>query len=143
MTVVGGEWNGVQQTYDFTQTVSANGLVVSDNPPGNLDLSTYSLLVISNAAGEITITVAGENGGPAALAGLAISTTKVGTINGQKWNDANGDLTHGRRRSGLEGWVIYLDLNNDGQLKSTSDQDVDRAGAECAAAASRLCHGEE
>ncbi len=124
VTVVGGQWNGIQQTYNFTQMVAADGLVVGDNVPGNNDLSTYSLLVISDASGEITITVAGTNGGPAALAGLAIAPTKVGSITGQKWNDANGNLAHDGGEAGLEGWVIYLDVNNDGQLNATSDQEI-------------------
>ncbi|MCC7475889.1 MAG: proprotein convertase P-domain-containing protein [Pirellulales bacterium] len=124
VTVLGGQWNSASQVFDFTQTVSANDLVVGDNPSGTNDLSTYSLLVISNPEGEITISVSGENGAPASIAGLAITTTKVGTIEGQKWNDVNDNLSGDPGETGLEGWVIYLDQNNDGQLNRTSDQEI-------------------
>lgn len=124
VTIVGGQWNGEVQTYNFTQTVSADGLVVNDSAPGNEDLSTLSLLVISNELGEITITVTNEQGFEAALGGLAIAPTKVGSITGQKWNDVNGDQVHDLTEEVLPGWIIYLDLNNDGELNSTSDQAV-------------------
>ncbi len=122
--VDGGQWNGVQQSYSFTQVVSPEGLVVNNNAPGNDDLSTYSLLVISDGNGEITITAAGAEGLPLAIAGLAISPTKVGSISGQKWDDANGNRANDSGEAGLPDWVIYLDLNNDGQLNSSSGQDV-------------------
>ncbi len=122
--VVGGQWNGTLQTFDYVQNVSADGLVTNGNMPGSNDLSTYSLLVISDASGEITITVTNETGFIAAIAGVAIAPTKVGSIQGQKWNDVNGDRVHDASEAGLPNWVIYLDVNNDGILNSTSDQDL-------------------
>ena len=72
VTVTGGFWNGQQQTYNFTQTIAADTLVVNDQAPGSEALSTYSLFVIANEAGEITINVTstGEEGAAAAIAGL-------------------------------------------------------------------------
>lgn len=124
VTVVGGQWNGVQQVYDFTQDVAAHGLVVGDNAPGHNDLSTYSLLVISDLEGHITITVDAPAGSSTGIAGLAISTTKVGSISGIKWNDANGNSTQDSGEAPLANWRIYLDLNNDGVLNSTAGQSV-------------------
>ncbi len=55
-------------------------------------------------------------GSESAVAGLAIATTKVGSISGQKWNDENGNQIFDASEDGLPGWTIYLDLNNNGQL---------------------------
>ncbi len=122
VTVIGGTWNGVQQVYDFTQVVAADGMQVNDSTPGTNDLTTYSLLVVSDPSGVITINVQGANGAPAGVAGLAITTTKVGSLSGQKWQDANGDKIHQSSEPSLADWRIYLDLNNDGQLNRTLDR---------------------
>ena len=44
----------------------------------------------------------------------------VGVIKGKKWNDVDGDGTKDAGESGLEGWQVYLDQNNNGEL----DQDI-------------------
>ena len=69
-------------------------------------------------------TSSGADGKPAGIAGLALNITKTGSISGEKFNDANGNQVKGAGESGLAGWVIYLDQNNDGQLNSTSDQNI-------------------
>ena len=93
-------------------------------PSANQDLSSFSLIVISDEAGEIVIQVTNEEGFEAGIAGLAIAPTKVGSIEGEKWNDVNGNQTKDASEQGLPGWVVYLDLNNDGILNSTSDKSV-------------------
>src|SRR5262249_49737283 len=40
-----------------------------------------------------------------------------GSIQGQKWNDLNGDGFKQAGEPGLEGWTIYLDTNQDGQFQ--------------------------
>ena len=112
------------RAFNFTQDISADGLDINGTPSADQDLTTYSLLVISNAAGEIAIQVTNEEGFEAAIAGLAIAPTKVGTIDGEKWNDENGNQIKDPSEPGLEGWVVYLDLNNDGILNSTNDQNI-------------------
>ena len=116
VTVNGGLWNGLEQSFNFTQDISADSLNVNENLPGNQDLSTLSLLVISDENGEIKIDVTNAAGTELAVAGLAIAPTKVGSISGTKWNDANGNRTFDGSEDGLAGWTIYLDLNNNGQL---------------------------
>jgi subtilisin-like proprotein convertase family protein len=125
--IIGGEWAGAQQTYNFTQVIDQNQLVVNDTPePGNLRLPTLSKLVVANELGEITINVTNEIGYAIAVAGLAIAPTKLGSIEGRKWNDENGNRLLGGGEEGLGGWTIYLDLNNNGQLDlvTTPEQPV-------------------
>ncbi|MEX0643489.1 MAG: proprotein convertase P-domain-containing protein [Pirellulales bacterium] len=124
VAVIGGEWNGVTQAYNFTQTVTPSGLVVNDNAPSTESLSTFTLFVIADESGKITINVIAAEGSTAGLAGLAIAPTKVGSLQGEKWNDLNGNTTKDPGESGLENWIIYLDLNNDGILNSTSDMEI-------------------
>jgi subtilisin-like proprotein convertase family protein len=127
--VKGGYWNGeAEQTYEFTQTITAGGLAVNgDDAPGGIDLSTLGLLVIANELGEITIEVTGADDSAAGIAGLAIARTELGSISGVKWNDdgggnpANAGNGGGQADPGeenLAGWTIYLDLNNNGILDS-------------------------
>ena len=124
VTVTGGTWNGVSQVFHFTQDgFESDGLVVNDNSPSSADLSTLSLFVVADASGQITITVNGTNGSPLAVAGLAIAPTSVGSISGQVWNDVNGNQTKDSGEAGLPDWIVYLDLNNNGQLDKTSSED--------------------
>ncbi len=123
VTVTGGLWNGVQQTFNFGQDIDADGLNVNESLPGNQNLGPLSLLVTSNEDGEIKIDVTNPAGSELAVAGLAISTTKVGSIFGRKWNDENGNQIFDGSEDGLEDWTIYLDLNNNGQLDLTTSQD--------------------
>jgi subtilisin-like proprotein convertase family protein len=55
-----------------------------------------------------------------------------GTIEGQKWNDLNGDGIKDPGEPGLEGWTIYFDSNNNHQFDSAAtltfaSTDVDKA----------------
>ena len=96
VTVTGGQWLGEQQqTYNFTQNVTADSLFVNSTE-GNGVLTSSALLVVADTNGHITITVHGAGGFQSALAGLAIASTKVGSISGQKWNDnVDGDQRPG------------------------------------------------
>ncbi len=130
VTVVGGNLNGTVQTLEFTQQVSADGLVVNGEPPGNGELSLLAYSILSDDNGEIAISVTNEPGFTAALAGLAIVPTRPigppqnGSIQGQKWDDSGvepdnqgaGNRTKDAGEPGLPGWIIYLDENNDGEL---------------------------
>lgn len=120
VTVTGGLWNGVQQTFNFAQDITADSLNVNENLPGQQELSTLSLIVISDENGQINIEVNNPVDSETGVAGLAIAPTKVGSISGTKWNDENGDQVFNGNEDGLEGWTIYLDLNNNGQLDSTA-----------------------
>jgi|GEM_PF-3076673 len=42
--------------------------------------------------------------------------SQVGSIEGYKWNDQNSNGVWDGSESGLSGWTIYLDLNNNSQL---------------------------
>lgn len=128
VTIVGGEWNGVTQTYNFTQTIAAHSIGVNgDDSVGGEALSTLSLLVIANESGEIRIDVTNAEGYSAGIAGVAITNTKHGSLSGQKWNDVDGSgAAPDPGEAGLPGWLIYLDLNNNGilDIETTPDQAI-------------------
>jgi subtilisin-like proprotein convertase family protein len=143
VTVTGGYWNGdPTQNYEFIQTIGADGMAVNgDNEAGGEDLSTLSLLVISNEFGEISIDVTNTDGHVVGIAGVAITTTEIGSLQGQKWNDnggidptlaGNGGGSADPGEEGLPGWVIYLDLNNNSVLdmESTPNQTITKSAPE-------------
>jgi subtilisin-like proprotein convertase family protein len=113
----------------FTQIVDAGGLAVNQKAPGNEELSLYSVLTLSDASGQIQISVTNEAGFQAGIAGLAIAPTQpigpaeLGSLSGQKINDANGNGQADAGEVGLEGWAIYIDQNNNGQLDQISSAD--------------------
>jgi subtilisin-like proprotein convertase family protein len=122
VTITGGDLGGTPQTVSFNQTISADGLVINDQASNNDDLATFSTTILSDANGQITITVTNAPGFLSAIAGLAIVPTRPigppqqGSISGQKWNDEDGDQNNDFSEDGLPDWTIYLDLNNNGEL---------------------------
>jgi subtilisin-like proprotein convertase family protein len=129
VTITGGNLNGTVQTISFNQSIPANGLEVNQGPLGNGDLNTYAVTVLSDGSGQISIAVTNAPGFESAIAGLAIAPTQKigpplnGSISGQKWNDNGAGPLAGNKikdpgESGLEGWIIYLDENNNGKLDS-------------------------
>ncbi len=136
VTITGGVLNGNPQTFSFTQDISADGLIVNNGPPSNADLETFAYTVLSDGSGQITISVTNEPGSEFAVAGLAIAPTMPigpalnGSISGQKWNDdGGGDPTKADNHikdpgeSGLQGFIVYLDLNNNGELDKITTPD--------------------
>ena len=53
-------------------------------------------------------------------------------IHGSKWNDLDADGIHDAGEPGLEGWTLYLDLDEDGQLDPTEPSTVTDANGEYA-----------
>jgi subtilisin-like proprotein convertase family protein len=124
VVITGGNLNGTVQTFTFDQTITPDSLVVNNGPPSMEDLGTFAYTVLSDGSGEIIVSVTSELGFGSAIAGLAIAPTqpigpaKNGSISGQKWDDIDGNKTKDPGEPGLEGWVIYLDENNNGILDS-------------------------
>ena len=100
-------------------------------------LGTFAYTVLSNDLGEITITVTNEDGFETGIAGLAIVPTRPigpavnGSISGQKWNDDgagdidnSGNQAKDQGEAGLPDWMIYNDLDNNGELNHTTTPDV-------------------
>jgi subtilisin-like proprotein convertase family protein len=129
VTITGGNLNGTIQTISFDQSISPHDLVVNNGPSSNEDLETFAYTVLSDGSGQISIEVTNEPGFASAIAGLAIVSTRPigpaqnGSISGQKWNDLNSNKTKDSGEPGLEGWVIYLDENNNGVLDSITTPD--------------------
>ena len=49
----------------------------------------------------------------------------VGTINGTKYQDTNGDGTRDGGEPGLRNWVLYADLDNDDRLDLVANVEPD------------------
>lgn len=57
------------------------------------------------------------------------SIAQVGSIDGVVWNDLNGDGLQGPTESGLSGWTVFLDDNNNGTRDATEPMTLtDAAG---------------
>ena len=98
-------------TKSFTQSLTTDDLFINgDVGATGLDLGDFGLTVTSTALGTIEITVTPQSG-TASLGGLGIRPAKLGSIEGQKWNDLNGDTVKDSNEPGLEGWTIFLDAN--------------------------------
>ncbi|MEX2169834.1 MAG: proprotein convertase P-domain-containing protein [Pirellulales bacterium] len=99
------------ETTSFTQSLTTNDLYINGAVGATgLDLGDFGLTVTSTALGTIEITVTPQSG-TASLGGLGIRPAKLGSIEGQKWNDLNGDTVKDSDEPGLEGWTIFLDAN--------------------------------
>src|SRR5262249_4334757 len=55
-------------------------------------------------------------GAPAATAVNFGNIQDLGTVTGTKFNDLDGDGVRDPGEPGLQGWTIYVDLNNNGTL---------------------------
>jgi hypothetical protein len=71
----------------------------------NFSLTSKGIHVVNLASGQ---TVSNINFGNQAV--------QPGNIQGTKWNDLNGNGLKDAGESGLAGWTIYLDQNNNGKL---------------------------
>ena len=119
----------------------ADSLVVNNGPSSNADLSTFAYSVLSDGLGQISIAVTNAPGFEFAIAGLAIMNTRPigpaenGSISGQKWDDGGvgvdnvgaGNRIKNSGEAGLEGWIIYIDEDNNGVLNTeTTDGEPDQ-----------------
>jgi protocatechuate 3,4-dioxygenase beta subunit len=97
----------------------------TSNASGNYSFTglgpgTYRLREVMQGGWSQTLAV---NGNLVASSGTNISNQNFGnfhnfTISGKKFNDLNGDTTLNPGEPGLQGWTIFLDLNNDEILDS-------------------------
>lgn len=118
------EVNGVE-TVNFTQTLTANNLFINETEGfETFALQEFAVLVTSTGAGIIEIAVTPETG-MASIGGLGIRPAQAGSIEGQKWNDLNGDGIKDPGEPGLPDWTIFLDENDNGILDSELGITVD------------------
>ena len=120
----------------FTIHVLDEGEDVYNSPqPGSGSGTGYALLAGSyhveeeSPGSEWQVSYSGacdENGNVDVVAGETLTCTvtntfkasSLGSISGQKFNDVDGDGTKDEGDSGLSGWIIYLDTNDNGVLDS-------------------------
>jgi beta propeller repeat protein len=106
--------------YDGDKIVTLTNNNFSDSDP-QIDGNTIAWLGNDGNDTEI-YTVSLENAHTVTLnPGETIANLNFGnwqpvTLSGTKWNDLDGDGTRDAEESGLGGWTIYLDANNNGEL---------------------------
>jgi subtilisin-like proprotein convertase family protein len=112
---------GNNNPISFTQSLATNDLAINGQTGSRTrPLIDYARTLQSSAAGTIKITVTPESeGAETGISGLAIRPGTFGSISGQKWNDENGDGIKDASESGLPGWTIFFDDNDNGLLDST------------------------
>ncbi|MTJ30493.1 S8 family serine peptidase, partial [Aphanizomenon sp. UHCC 0183] len=87
-------------TYLFSpQNQGTNDTLDSDFNPNNGLTATFSLSSDSNLT-------------------LDAGLYQTATINGQVWNDIDGDGIKDAQEGGLKDWTVYLDANNNGEYNS-------------------------
>jgi hypothetical protein len=91
--------------YQFTDLVAGTYRVVAETPVGWIGTLP--------AAGHYDITVADDE---FKSGSFDFGRFELGTIQGVKFHDRDADGARDDGEEGLEGWTIYLDLNQDGNL---------------------------
>jgi subtilisin-like proprotein convertase family protein len=105
----------------FSQTLAPNELVINNQVgASNRPLIDYARTIQASATGEIRITVTNDtDAAESAISGLAIRPGTLGSISGQVWNDENGDGVKDKAESGLAGWTVFFDDNDNGVRDNT------------------------
>lgn len=98
-TILNGENGTTTDAIDYEYIVDAGIYSVSELVP-------VGWVMLSNGCVEVAVNI-GET------ATCEIVNLKLGEIHGVKFEDLNGNSQKDQGEPGLEGWVIYLDLNND------------------------------
>jgi hypothetical protein len=109
---------------------NANGAVIAaSNGTGTTEVAT-----IVNAPSNTLFFIDVYGSGPSQVNRYDVqiaAPTPSGVIRGQKFNDLNGDGIHDENEPGLNGWTIFLDIDNSGTLNAgdvsatTTDVDLD------------------
>ncbi|MEX2316830.1 MAG: choice-of-anchor Q domain-containing protein [Pirellulales bacterium] len=99
----------------YALVARANGQYLSDT-----DVINIADEFLTNIGGSLLQSV-GVNEGQV-VEGINFGNHALpGSINGQKWNDLDGDGIHDAGEPGLAGWTIFIDKNNNGEFDLTSD----------------------
>jgi hypothetical protein len=111
--------NGVLDVGDYSAVADATGKYTFANlGPGTYHIhhapaSGWRGTVPSGDTSTVTVT-AGQN-----VTGKNFGDTQRVLISGTVFNDANGNKTKDSSETGLSGWRVYFDVNNDGKWEST------------------------
>ena len=105
--------NGNPDSGEASTTTGANGSYTLELGPG-----TYRIREVLKTGWTQTLGVSDGNGQSGTnLSGKNLGNFKLVSVSGLKFNDINGDQDPSGD-SGLGGWTIYDDANNNGQLDS-------------------------
>ena len=102
--------------YDYNPQISENNIVWSGNDEFNFDSEIY---LISQGNTHSVNLEPGET-----VSNLDFGNWQPGTLSGTKWYDVDGDGEFDNDEVGLEGWTIFLDHNNNGELDESETSTV-------------------
>ncbi len=112
----------------FSDDVDPGEYFVNEDPDDNYDFLGCEAVYDNQSVGQpIGNGILVSLGSSDSVTVTCTNGQKTGSINGSKWNDLDGDGGRGDE-SGLEGWTIFLDENEDGELNgeevfTTTDPD--------------------
>ena len=108
----------------------------TDAAHGTVNLSSdgsFTYEPDSDYSGDDSFTYRVSDGeGGEATGTVSITITPTSEIHGSKWHDLNRDGIRDAAEPGLEGWTIYLDLNDNGQLDAGELADITDADGDYA-----------
>jgi len=102
-----------------TYTIGVGVVDVQDTSiPSALLVDNFSFTGnVSTEGGNYTMFVgSGDTVSNIDFGNQELTNVSSGEIHGSKWNDSNGNGVWDAGELGLEGWTIYLDQNNNGEL---------------------------
>jgi hypothetical protein len=120
--------NGVFDGADYRATADANGKYTFANlVPGTYHIHHNPAVgwrrAVPSNSWDVTVT-AGQN-----VTGKNIGDTQRVLITGTVFNDVNGNKIQDGTETGLAGWRVYFDINNDGKWESNEPSTLtDSAG---------------
>lgn len=116
-----GRWDGATLEPYYDVTDGDGDYAIVDVPPGTYQVreeqqsgwnQTYPASTTLCTPTTYTVQLAAGQ----AVTGKDFGNTQRGEIHGVKWNDENGNQTKDAGEAALQGWTIYIDANDNGQL---------------------------
>jgi hypothetical protein len=130
------DWNQDQDFTDAGETIVMDGdyqtFTGTITPPANAVLGNTRMRVRIVWTGGDTLEPCGysDYGGEVEDYTIIVTLPPAGRIQGVKFHDLNGNGIRDAAEPGLQGWKIYLDLNNNGQFDSNEpNADTNSAGS--------------
>jgi len=96
---------------DHTGAYTIAGVPEGDHTVREVQRHAWSQTAPPEGEHEVTIDVSDPH-----AVGVDFGNVRLAEINGVKWHDLNGNSQRDPGEPGVEGWTVYLDFDEDGQL---------------------------